>query len=676
MNVPERLKLAVEALSRGDVAKARSECEAALRLGPNHPGALQLLGIAFCQSGELGRGADHLRRAMKHGGDSPGLRLNLARALLELGDLDEAERLSGESPGKPWPRDLQRMHADILKAQGRLSEAVGAYELLVQEQPEDFESWNNLGNARHQAGHLDGALVALERARALNPRSALIHTNLGRLLSSLDRSEDSCMCFQEAVRLAPRDPKALLEFGNALRQLDRSKEALVALADAARADPSDPRIFVAIGLAFTDLSDPAQAERAYRVALQVAPGFLPAYLNLGILLEQGNRLDELDSLIAQAAAKGVAGPEIDHLRALSARRHGRFEEALELARSNAPESLDPAIRAHFIGQVADRIGEVDTAFVAFEDMNRIMAETPLGRSVDPWAYQRDIDRLAALTTPEFYSAWPRMEIDQDPPSPVFLVGFPRSGTTLLDTILMGHERTHVLEEVPILDKVAAELGGMERLGDAGIEEVRALRARYFDELARVAPAPAGKMIIDKNPLSMIRAPLIHRLFPDARFILALRHPCDVVLSCFMQNFKVTESTAGFLDLRNASLTYDRVFGYWERCREVLPLRIHEIRYEAMVENLEGEVRPLLDFLGLEWDERILDHRRTAAERGHIRTPSYAQVTERLYSRASGRWERYRDHMGEALPILAPWVERLGYDMPAEPSRDTAGSTWS
>jgi hypothetical protein len=183
---------------------------------------------------------------------------------------------------------------------------------------------------------------------------------------------------------------------------------------------------------------------------------------------------------------------------------------------------------------------------------------------------------------------------------------------------------------------------------------------YFAELAKTSPAQEGKMVIDKNPLSMIRMPLIHRLFPDAKIILAMRHPCDVVLSCYMQNFKATEAMSSFLDLSNASRTYDRIFAYWEKCREVLPINVHMLRYEAMIEDLESTTRPLFDFLDLPWEEQVLDHQKTAIGRGFIRTPSYAQVTEKIYSSASGRWNRYRGYMTEVLPILEPWVSRYGY----------------
>jgi hypothetical protein len=120
--------------------------------------------------------------------------------------------------------------------------------------------------------------------------------------------------------------------------------------------------------------------------------------------------------------------------------------------------------------------------------------------------------------------------------------------------------------------------------------------------------------------------------------------------------------SSFLDLTNASRTYDRIFRYWEKCREILPLDIHMLRYEAMVADTEAAVRPLFDFLGLDWEDAALDHQRTAIRRGHIRTPSYAQVTEPVYARASGRWTRYREPMKYALPVLAPWVERYGYSL--------------
>jgi hypothetical protein len=231
---------------------------------------------------------------------------------------------------------------------------------------------------------------------------------------------------------------------------------------------------------------------------------------------------------------------------------------------------------------------------------------------------------------------------------------------LLDTMLMGHPALHVLEELPVLQRVNAEVGPLERLQTLGAEEIGRLRRLYFETAEGLAPGGAGKRIVDKYPLAIGLVPLIHRIFPDARFIFAWRHPCDVVLSCFMTNFRLNDAVANFLDLEDAARLYDGMLAFWEKCRAVFPLQVHDFRYEAMVADREAELRPLLTFLGLPWEEALLDHQATAAKRGYVSTPSYAQVTEKVYSRAAGRWERYRAEMAPVLPILARWAERLDY----------------
>jgi hypothetical protein len=159
---------------------------------------------------------------------------------------------------------------------------------------------------------------------------------------------------------------------------------------------------------------------------------------------------------------------------------------------------------------------------------------------------------------------------------------------------------------------------------------------------------------------MARMPIVHRLFPDARIILVERHPCDAVLSCFMANFQLNPAMRSFTDLEEAARTYDTVFTAWTRAEALFPLRVQRVRYERMVEDLGAEMRPLLEFLGLPWDEKVLDNQAAAASRGHVRTASYAQVTEPIYQRAAGRWERYRAQLEPILPILAPWAEKMGY----------------
>lgn len=661
MTVSDRMRAAYAAYAKGDFATAKAQGEAALSAQPTNPTVLQLLGVVSCQTGALRQGAAYLRRALANGGDTSDNRINLARALLDLGETDEAARVCAEGDVS-GSLELQAMQAQILKAQGRTTEASWAYEKLVTENPKDFSAWNNLGNARHEAGDLEGALQAFQHARQLDPQSSLVHTNMGRVLISMDRYEEACLLLEKAALLSPKDPALLLELGRTLTSINHVEGGLRALGEAARLDPADPKIFLAIAVAFLDLENNGQAEKALRFALNADPRFVPGYLNLGILFEKANRTDELRQLIGTAEAQGLAGDEIDYLRALLLSREGDRAGALDLVRDLQSPAISPSIKAQFAGQLADRLDRTEEALRFYEDMNAAQAQSPMGVGVDRSAYQRAIAALDAQTTPAWFAEWAAPPIPADRPAPAFLVGFPRSGTTLLDTILMGHSDTHVLEELPIIENMARSLGEMDNIRMLDAAAVADLRGQYFAELDKRSLPPAGSLVIDKNPLSMIRMPLIHRLFPDAKIILAMRHPCDVVLSCYSQNFKPTEAMASFLDLANSSRTYDRIFHYWETCRAVFPIDVHMLRYEAMVADAEAATRPLFDFLGLEWQDTVLDHQKTAAERGFIRTPSYAQVMEPIYSSASGRWKRYEAEMREVLPILEPWVEHYGYSL--------------
>jgi hypothetical protein len=227
---------------------------------------------------------------------------------------------------------------------------------------------------------------------------------------------------------------------------------------------------------------------------------------------------------------------------------------------------------------------------------------------------------------------------------------------------MSHPQVEVLEEEPTVKHATDALGGFERLASASPEMLKRGRDTYFETARTRTPLVPGNLLIDKNPLGMNSLPAIYRLFPQARIILALRHPCDVVLSCFVTNFKLNDGMANFLRLDTAAELYDLSFRYFERAREVLDARVHTIFYEKIVEDRQGELRPLFEFLGLDWHDSVLDHQSTALDRGHIKTASYAQVVEPIYKRSAGRWQNYRKHLEPVIPVLQPWIEKFGYEV--------------
>ena len=619
---PASLLPALDLLRRGDRAGARRAVEAALRDEPDEIGLVAFAGVLAAQTGDLAGAIPHFRRALAAVPQDLQMRTNLAMALAETGALDEAAWVA-EGHGDPH---LDRLAGWAHQQAGRLDRAAAAYQAAVTATPDDFESWNNLGNVRAAMGDAPGALLAFQQAILIRPDIVDIYLNASEQLAAVEDHAARQLLMREGAKIAPDRADVLTELG---------------LAEAA-------------------LRSYPEAEAAYRQALASDPLYLQAYLELGMLLENLNRVDELAALVDTAEASGVAEAELGFIRAWALRRQGRFAEALPIAEA-IPETIHPVRRAHLLADLADRLGDTGRAFAAFGDMNAVSVAGRPPR-VGP-LYRETVAQSSARLTPEWVASWAPLEVERRPPDPIFLVGFPRSGTTLLDTLLMNMPGLHVLEEMPFLREVELALGDDAKLATLDAKEANRLRRLYFEQVEKGAPPRSPEQrIVDKHPLRMAGMPIVSRLFPAAPVILVERHPCDAVLSCYMANFQLNDAMRSFTDLEEAARTYDAVFTAWEKAEALLPLRVHRIRYERMVEDLAGEMRPLLDFLGLPWDEKVLDNQGAAAERGHVRTASYSQVQEPIYKRAAGRWERYRDQLAPVLPILAPWAERMGYSL--------------
>lgn len=616
------LQPALRLFQHGDIAGARKSVDAALLSDPGSMPLLEFGGYLAACAGDHEGVIAYNRKVLAADAGNAIARVNFAAALVSTGQLDEAEALTADATD---PK-LLRLRGFIHQQRGRLGEAVADYEAAVAAQPDDFQIWNNLGNVRLAAGDAQGAAVAFDRALLLRADAIPIYLNLSEALA---RSH------QLAARQA-------------------------AMREAARRAPEDPQVQTDLGLAEAGMRDFAAAEAAFRTAIRLAPQSPAPYIELGLMFETGNRIDALDALLAEAMRNGIPADEAEFLRAWSLRRHGDVTGALAAA-ERIPQSIHALRRSQMLGDLYDRVGRSAEAWAAFEAMNAAAAQTDRERPAR--SYRETIADNAALLTGARVAAWSPARPVAEPPAPIFIVGFPRSGTTLLDTMLMNLPGLHVLEEKPVLTEATAEIGYDDRrLAELTDSDVARLRAGYFERLAAIDPARPGQRIIDKHPLQMARVALVHRIFPDARFVLVERHPCDAVLSCFMANFNRNFATRSFGSIDETARVYDTVFDLWTRAKDVLPLSHAAIRYERLIADPEREMRALLDFIGEPWDPAVLDHRGSAARRAEIRTASYSQVTEPLYNRAVGRWTRYREQLAPVLPLLSPWAERMGYSV--------------
>lgn len=658
------LRQAVGAAQSGDVVRARQLAEGALDAGGDTVALNAFLGMLQARANDLDAAARHLRAAHDARRSDTTIACNLIAVLIDKGDPAAAlEVATPELARADATLRIARYRGYVAQSLERFDEAVAAYEHVVAREPADFESWNNLGNARSATGDLDGSVVALERAMALEPLAPPTRLNLAVALRSVERGEEAEALLKRTAEEFPEDARALHELYVQYKKEGRQDDAMPAIEAALERDPENANLQLKFGVECGLVSRIEEAEQAFRKVIALDPSVTDAYIGLAVQYEHSNREEELAPLIAQAEANGVAEGPLAFIRGLEYRRAKRFEEALANLALVPPE-IEPERTSHFRGQILDRLGRPDEAFEAFSATNRMHQESPTRPLVRSAALRDRLREEIGLLTPEWAASWPAAESGGAHPDPVFLVGFPRSGTTLLDTILMGHPDTVVLEEQPPLNHCDKRIGGMAAIPGLDAAAVADTRRFYFDEVAKVAPAPLapGRMLVDKSPLFLSKAVLIQRLFPNARFILALRHPCDALLSCFMSNFRLNDAMANFLRLEDAAEFYDLTFRHWERARELFGLNVHTIVYERLVEDVEAEVRPLFDFLGLAWRDEALDHRKTAKARGLITTASYAQVVEPIYKRAAGRWEGYRRHLEPILPVMRPWAQKFGYSL--------------
>lgn len=320
-----------------------------------------------------------------------------------------------------------------------------------------------------------------------------------------------------------------------------------------------------------------------------------------------------------------------------------------------------------LGRNYDLLGDNDVAYRHFQLGNRLSLDLWPELAGGAQRYLRELDSLLAVCTPAWLRTLPILAPPDTELQIAFLLSFPRSGTTLMDTFLDAHPQISVLEEEPWLEQAIDVVRAMPQAYPRSLvglspAQVAEIRAAYWRPVMQAASPSPGTLLVDKNPFLSAHAAFIHRFIPGARFIFGLRHPADVVLSCFMQPFGHNPILANFLDLETAAHTYRRVMDLWLRYRDALPLEAHELRYEQLVADTRTTLRALLEFLGLPWSEELADHTAHAQRRGRIYTPSYHQVIRPVYSDAVNRWQRYQRHFGAALNVLRPYAEHFGYNM--------------
>jgi tetratricopeptide (TPR) repeat protein len=581
----------------------------------------------------------------------------------------EARAVLARSPGNLDARVL--LNASLQFAQ-RYSEAIPVAESLVESAPQEPAHWMNLGTARRGAKQYDAALEAYARAATLGASGPDFAFNVA--LTHIERGDlDSARALLASAREQdPFDGEICFHYAQVCYETLRLGEASSALAQWQTLQRLDTTLIANIGLLLTNLGEPRRAEVALRQARADKSAPTGALLTVIAVLERTNRLGEarelMDRLLADPKSE-LQTPERMALEAQLLQREGKHSEA-EVLFTRALPGKEEFHRRHQrlfpIARSLDALGRYDDAWRVLTEAHASQVQS-IQRQSPQWALRAlpDMSVTALGCDAADVAAWDHSGAPSTAESPVFVVGFPRSGTTLLELALDAHPQLKSMDEQRFVqdaldELVAAGADYPQRLRDVSREALDRVRASYWERVAKKVKLAPGERLVDKNPLNILRLPVIRRVFPHARILLAVRHPCDVLLSCYMQQFRAPDFALLCRSIESLAVGFRRTFDYWYAQSALLAPAVHELGYEDLVRDFESGMRAVTDFLELPWAESMLRPAERAQAKGYISTPSYAQVTQPVNQKSVDRWKRYEKYFAGALPPLEPYLARWGY----------------
>ncbi len=593
---------------------------------------------------------------------------NKATELFNANRLREADVAFAQiCQSSPMDHESWVMRALIHRKLGRHQEAEGFSRRALTIKPDYAWGHQILGTALQCQGGLDQAIACYQRAIQLQPGQAETYYLLGNALRELGQMEAAADSFRRAVKLKPDYLEALSNLGAALIGLDRPLEAHEVLNRALALAPMSPQVLCNLGALFVHTGQNEEALRKYQRALQINPDHADALVNVANLLEKLHRLNEAQAIVDRILPSVPDNAQLNLVAARLERRKGNIQEAVVILERALAGKLPPDLAGQIhleLGLLYDRLRDTEAAYSHMKQGNQLQAQVHEHSYGTRYDFLDKIDQLGTYLT-DGLTGLPAVATSSDGPrDPVFLFGFPRSGTTLLGQVLDSHAELQTLEERGTVGAMVQAFDDMTRgrddpLASLSDEEIVKLRQVYFAKVRQYLDLRAGAVLVDKMPLSTIHAHILWRVFPNAKFILAIRHPCDACLSCFMQYFVMNEVNACFLSLEDTAKVYDRVMRLWQKIIGTLPLDYHRIRYEDLVSNFEYETRALLDFIQVGWNDDVLKYAERS-KKNRINTPSYHQVTQPIYQHAKFRWQRYAKHFEPAMATLQPYIDYFDY----------------
>ncbi len=525
----------------------------------------------------------------------------------------------------------------------------------------------NLGAVLNELGAIDEGEQFLKKALKLNPTSPIALNNLGNILSKKNNNKEAELCYRKAIEIKSDFSLAYNNLASLLSNQGNFKDAEKLTEKAINFNPKFELAYVNLGTIKIDLDKFSEAEELFLSAIKINKNYGYAYANLFRLYEKTNDIKKLkQKLDALKENKNIIN-EILLFKARVYFREKDFTKAKKLI-DQIPNEWPNNIDNHtnllywsYKAFIEEKVKNFDEAFQCFEKSQLNLKY----EAFDPKIYQNYIHTYRKnLDNNAFLVKIEKSKISES--SPVFLIGFPRSGTTLLDTILRSHPDVDVLEEKPVINSVEQIIKtkfkcSLDELYKLSTNDLDFLRNKYLQILEDNSDKnKKARTLIDKFPFQTVCLPLINLLFPKSKIIFTHRNPYDTVLSCFQQTFEPNFAMANFRSIESASEIYNLTMSMWIDYKDKLKIKYFTSKYEDLVNDFDSHIQKILDFLNLSWHENIKNYRDTAYKRGKINTPSSSQVIQPIYKSSIAKWKNYEKYFKNSNQYLIKWKNYFKY----------------
>ncbi len=616
---------------KSDIAK--KILKRAIELNPNYIRPYSNLALIYIGEGNFKKAELFLRKSVDINSKDINSLVNLACVLKDLGKLKEAEK--------------------FLK---NALEINPIYEIAL----------TNLGAVLNDLEKIDEGEQFLKKALTINPTSPMALNNLGNILTKKNNNNDAELCYRKAIKLKSNFSLAYNNLGSLLSKQGDLIEAEKFTEKAIFYDPKFELAYVNLGSIKIDLEKLSEAEELFLSAIEINKNYNYAFRNLFMLYEKTNNISKLKNKIESLNENKNIVNELLMFKARISFREKDFIKAKNLIDQVPSEWIKNTDHStnllywSFRAFIEEKVKNYDEAFKCFEKSQLNLKY----RYFNPKIFQNYIQTYRKNLDNNNFVVKNKTS-NKNKFSPVFLIGFPRSGTTLLDTILRSHPEIDVIEEKPLINSVEQVIKSkfkcsLDELHKLSIKDLDFLRNYYLEILRKNCDKKNAKILIDKFPFQTVCLPLINLLFPNSKIIFTHRNPYDTVLSCFQQSFEPNNAMSNFRSIESASEIYDLTMNMWIDYRTKLKMNFITSKYEDLIDNLDTHISKILDFLDLKWDENIKNYRNTAYRREKINTPSSSQVVQPLYKSSIDKWKNYEKYFENSNQYLEKWLNHFGY----------------